>query len=58
VPRGQKGELLTRAYSVMPGYWGDEEKTREAIDAPRWMHTGDLAVIDGTGAGRGILNRD
>jgi fatty-acyl-CoA synthase len=49
VPRGEKGELLTRGYSVMLGYWGDEEKTREAIDAARWMHTGDLAVIDENG---------
>jgi fatty-acyl-CoA synthase len=49
VPRGQKGELLTRGYSVMLGYWGDEEKTREAIDPARWMHTGDLAVIDEQG---------
>jgi fatty-acyl-CoA synthase len=49
VPRGVKGELLTRGYSVMLGYWGDEEKTAEAIDAAGWMHTGDLAVIDGQG---------
>jgi fatty-acyl-CoA synthase len=49
VPRGEKGELLTRGYSVMLGYWGDEEKTREAIDPARWMHTGDLAVIDENG---------
>ena len=49
VPRGVKGELLTRGYSVMLGYWGDEEKTREAIDAAGWMHTGDLAVIDEQG---------
>ena len=49
VPRGEKGELLTRGYSVMLGYWGDEEKTREAIDPARWMHTGDLAVIDDDG---------
>ncbi|GGY94662.1 AMP-binding protein [Pseudoduganella plicata] len=49
VPRGQTGELLTRGYSVMLGYWGDEEKTREAIDAAGWMHTGDLAVIDNDG---------
>ncbi len=46
VPRGQTGELLTRGYSVMRGYWGDEARTREAIDAARWMHTGDLASID------------
>jgi fatty-acyl-CoA synthase len=52
VPRGEKGELLTRGYSVMLGYWGDEEKTREAIDAARWMHTGDLAVIDEAGYAR------
>ncbi|MGN6703129.1 MAG: AMP-binding protein [Burkholderiaceae bacterium] len=49
VPRGATGELLTRGYSVMLGYWGDEEKTREAIDAARWMHTGDLATIDENG---------
>ncbi|WP_426212379.1 AMP-binding protein [Massilia sp. TWP1-3-3] len=49
VARGVKGELLTRGYSVMLGYWGDEEKSREAIDAAGWMHTGDLAVIDAQG---------
>jgi fatty-acyl-CoA synthase len=49
VPRGVKGELLTRGYSVMLGYWGDEEKTRETIDPARWLHTGDLAVIDEQG---------
>jgi fatty-acyl-CoA synthase len=49
VPRGVKGELLTRGYSVMLGYWGDEEKTRDTIDAARWLHTGDLAVIDDNG---------
>jgi fatty-acyl-CoA synthase len=49
VPRGVKGELLTRGYSVMLGYWGDEERTRETIDAARWLHTGDLAVIDAQG---------
>ena len=49
VPRGKKGELLTRGYSVMLGYWGDDEKTREVIDAARWMHTGDLATIDQDG---------
>jgi fatty-acyl-CoA synthase len=49
VPRGVKGELLTRGYSVMLGYWGDDEKTRETIDAARWMHTGDLAIIDADG---------
>ena len=49
VPPGTPGELLTRGYSVMLGYWGDEERTREAIDAARWMHTGDLATIDAEG---------
>jgi fatty-acyl-CoA synthase len=49
VPRGTAGELLTRGYLVMPGYWNDEEKTREAIDAAGWMHTGDLATIDAEG---------
>jgi len=46
VPRGVKGELLTRGYSVMLGYWGDDEQTRATIDAARWLHTGDLAVLD------------
>ena len=49
VPRGVTGELCTRGYSVMLGYWGDEEKTREAVDAAGWMHTGDLAVMDAQG---------
>jgi fatty-acyl-CoA synthase len=49
VPRGARGELCTRGYSVMRGYWNDEDKTREAIDAAGWMHTGDLAVIDEEG---------
>jgi fatty-acyl-CoA synthase len=49
VPPGTPGELLTRGYSVMLGYWGDEERTREAIDTARWMHTGDLATIDAEG---------
>ncbi|MGO8829452.1 MAG: AMP-binding protein [Steroidobacteraceae bacterium] len=48
-PRGTPGELLTRGYSVMRGYWDDPERTREAIDAAGWMHTGDLAVIDEQG---------
>ena len=43
------GELLTRGYSVMLGYWADEARTREAIDAARWMRTGDLATIDDQG---------
>ena len=49
VPRGEPGELCTRGYSVMLGYWDDEERTRGAIDAARWMHTGDLAVVDDEG---------
>ena len=49
VPRGAAGELCTRGYSVMLGYWDDEESTREAIDAAGWMHTGDLATIDDEG---------
>lgn len=49
VPRGTSGELCTRGYSVMLGYWSDEEKTREAVDASGWMHTGDLATIDEEG---------
>ena len=47
--RGQPGELLTRGYSVMVGYWDDAERTAEAIDGHRWMHTGDLATMDGEG---------
>ena len=49
VPRGATGELLTRGYSVMLGYWGDEARTREAIDVAGWMHTGDLATLDAAG---------
>jgi fatty-acyl-CoA synthase len=47
--RGESGELCTRGYSVMIGYWNDEEKTADAIDAAGWMHTGDLAVMDDEG---------
>ena len=49
VPRGEPGELCTRGYSVMLGYWEQPDKTAEAIDAARWMHTGDLAVMDDEG---------
>jgi fatty-acyl-CoA synthase len=49
LPRGQHGELCTRGYSVMLGYWNEPGKTAEAIDAGRWMHTGDLAVMDEAG---------
>jgi fatty-acyl-CoA synthase len=46
---GEPGELCTRGYSVMLGYWNDDERTAEAIDAARWMHTGDLATMDDAG---------
>ena len=49
VARGVSGELCTRGYSVMLGYWGNAEATRLAIDAARWMHTGDLATMDDEG---------
>jgi fatty-acyl-CoA synthase len=49
VPRGEAGELCTRGYSVMLGYWAQPEKTAEAIDSARWMHTGDIAVMDDDG---------
>jgi fatty-acyl-CoA synthase len=45
LPRGDTGELYTRGYLVMLGYWNDPEATREAVDRARWMHTGDLAVM-------------
>jgi fatty-acyl-CoA synthase len=49
VARGETGELCTRGYSVMLGYWDDPERTADAIDADGWMHTGDLATIDAAG---------
>ena len=49
VPRGRAGELCTRGYSVMQGYWGEPERTREVLDSAGWMHTGDLAVLDQQG---------
>jgi len=49
VARGETGEFLTRGYSVMLGYWDDEERTAEAIDRAGWMHTGDLATMDDEG---------
>jgi fatty-acyl-CoA synthase len=51
VPRSTPGELCTKGYSVMIGYWNDPERTAEAIDADGWMHTGDLATIDEEGYG-------
>ena len=49
LPRGQPGELCTRGYSVMLGYWNEPARTAEAIDAARWMHTGDIGVMDDEG---------
>ena len=49
VPRGTPGEICTRGYSVMLGYWGQDEQTREVIDQASWMHTGDLGVLDDEG---------
>jgi fatty-acyl-CoA synthase len=49
VPRGARGELCTRGYSVMLGYWDEAEKTRDVLDANGWMHTGDIAIIDDEG---------
>jgi len=52
VPLGEPGELCTRGYSVMLGYWGDPEKTAQVVDAEGWMHTGDLATLDEQGYAR------
>ena len=49
LPRGKFGELCVRGYSVMLGYWEDEDKTREVIDVAKWMHTGDIAEMDDEG---------
>ena len=49
VPRGEPGEFLARGYVVMRGYWNDPQRTDEAIDSGRWMHTGDLATMDERG---------
>ncbi|MBV9941461.1 MAG: AMP-binding protein, partial [Solirubrobacterales bacterium] len=49
LPRGEPGEFLARGYVVMRGYWNDAERTADAIDRQRWMHTGDLATIDEQG---------
>ena len=49
VPVGEKGEICTRGYSVMQGYWNDPEKTAETIDAAGWLHSGDIATMDAYG---------
>ena len=49
VPRGERGELCTRGYSIMLGYWDEAEKTKDVLDANGWMHTGDIAIIDTEG---------
>lgn len=49
VPVGQKGEICTRGYSVMQGYWNDPEKTAETIDDSGWLHSGDIATMDASG---------
>ncbi|HVH23220.1 MAG TPA: AMP-binding protein [Pseudonocardia sp.] len=49
LPRGEPGELCTRGYSVMLGYWNEPEKTAESIDKARWMHTGDIGIMDDEG---------
>lgn len=49
VATGQKGEICTRGYSVMRGYWNDPERTAETIDAAGWLHSGDLATMDDEG---------
>ena len=49
VPVGEKGEICTRGYSVMRGYWNDEERTRETIDAAGWLHSGDIGIMDAEG---------
>ena len=49
VPIGEKGEICTRGYAVMLGYWDDEEKTRETIDRGGWLHSGDIGVMDAEG---------
>ena len=49
VPVGAKGEICTRGYSVMQGYWNDEQRTAETIDSAGWLHSGDIATMDEAG---------
>lgn len=49
IPKGTEGEVWTRGYTTMLGYWGDEQKTKESIDPRGWMKTGDLGVMDEEG---------
>lgn len=49
LPVGERGEICTRGYSVMRGYWNDEERTRETIDAAGWLHSGDIGIMDDEG---------
>ena len=49
VPVGKKGEICTRGYSVMKGYWNDEERTAETMDSAGWLHSGDIATMDEAG---------
>ena len=49
VPVGEKSEICTRGYSVMQGYWNDEERTAETIDSAGWLHSGDIATMDEAG---------
>ena len=55
VPVGDKGDICTRGYAVMDGYWNDPERTAETVDADGWLHSGDLGVMDEDGyvSGRG-----
>ena len=49
LPIGERGELLTRGYCVMPGYWADPERTAKEVDAAHWIRSGDIAMLDGDG---------
>jgi len=49
VPVGERGEICTRGYCVMTGYWGDDERTKETIDSAHWLHSGDIGIMDDEG---------